>query len=191
VKPRLARPINLVEQEAKLVGFTAQRSRLRLYLLASFDCPPLRSIPIAPSVQVVTLSLPVAPHLPQQRPNLPSLLDRIPAEQAVLARVPVCSWRAGSPCAAMRQRVLPCTAGARQDPPDARSLRRRAADAGSWSDTITFACRMTFADDGVAAALRLHVLNGDKSDRPAIGKRGLLLRSDAMPLGLASAAYRG
>src|SRR5882672_7818373 len=45
--------------------------------------------------------------------------DRIPGEQAVLARVLVCLWRAG-PCAppCMRQRFLPCAAGERHAPPE-------------------------------------------------------------------------
>jgi hypothetical protein len=38
----------------------------------------------------------------QQRLNLPALGDGIPGEQAVLARVLVCLWRAGSLCAAGR-----------------------------------------------------------------------------------------
>src|SRR2546429_8497257 len=36
------------------------------------------------------------PRFTQQRLNLPSLGERIPGEQAVLARVLVCPWRAGS-----------------------------------------------------------------------------------------------
>ena len=36
------------------------------------------------------------PRFTQQRLNLPSLGDRIPGEQAVLVRVLVCPWRAGS-----------------------------------------------------------------------------------------------
>src|SRR3954451_21775073 len=36
------------------------------------------------------------PRVTQHRPNLPSLGDRLPGEQAVLARVLVCLWRAGS-----------------------------------------------------------------------------------------------
>lgn len=41
------------------------------------------------------------PCLPQQRPYLPPLFDRLPGKQAVLARVPVCPWRARSLCAAV------------------------------------------------------------------------------------------
>ena len=46
------------------------------------------------------------PGFPQQRLNPPSLGDRIRGEQAVLARVPVCLWRAGSRCAAMHAAAL-------------------------------------------------------------------------------------
>src|ERR1700722_17760509 len=46
------------------------------------------------------------PRLSQQRPYLPSLGDRIPGEQAVLARVLVCPWRAGSRCAAVHAAAL-------------------------------------------------------------------------------------
>jgi len=47
------------------------------------------------------------PRFPQQRLNPLSLGDRIPGEQAVLARVPVCPSRA----------LFLCTAGERHAPP--------------------------------------------------------------------------
>src|SRR5262249_40367792 len=46
------------------------------------------------------------PRFTQQRPYLPSLGDRIPREQAVLARLLVCRWRAGSLCAAMHAAAI-------------------------------------------------------------------------------------
>src|SRR6185295_19609534 len=53
------------------------------------------------------------PCFTQQRPNLPSFGDRISGEQAVLARVPVCPWRAGSLCAAVHAAALLAVHGRR------------------------------------------------------------------------------
>lgn len=122
------------------------------------------------------------PRLTQQYQNLPSLRDRIPAEQSVLVRVPVRPRRAGSlgtaVHAAARLAVhgmrparaaaagLGATTRARQHRAgildviahacasglaSAAPCRRlapagpsaRAADAGFWSDTTTFACCVT------------------------------------------------
>ena len=46
------------------------------------------------------------PRLTQQRSNLPSLGDRLPGEQPMLARVPVCSRRAGALRAAVHAAAL-------------------------------------------------------------------------------------
>ena len=80
--------------------------------------------PLNPLLCLTSLGRPVAPcesqsfHLLQQLPrftqqrlNLPSLGDRIPGEQAVLARVLVCPWRAGSRCAAVHAASLPAAHG--------------------------------------------------------------------------------
>jgi hypothetical protein len=45
--------------------------------------------------------------LTQQRLNLPSLGDRIPGEQAMLACVPVRFWRPAPLCTAMHTAALP------------------------------------------------------------------------------------
>jgi hypothetical protein len=65
-----------------------------------------------PSVMIVVRddkSLHLLQHLPcfaQHLPNPPPLLDGIPGESPVLARVPVGPWRAGSQCAAVHAAAL-------------------------------------------------------------------------------------
>lgn len=62
----------------------------------------LQSVRQAPSLHLFQQ----LPRFPQQRLNPPSLGDRIPREQPVLARVLVCPWRAGSRCAAVHAAAL-------------------------------------------------------------------------------------
>ncbi|MGX1346856.1 hypothetical protein AB7M49_000432 [Bradyrhizobium elkanii] len=67
----------------------------------------------------------------------------------------------------------------------------RAADAGSWSDTPTFACWVTLPTMALPPSSTFTFCTVISPAGRQFGKRGLLLRSDAKPTGLAPAAYRG
>jgi probable addiction module antidote protein len=80
------------------------------------------------------------PRFPQQHLNLPSLGECTPGEQAVLARVPVCCWRAGSRCATVH-------AAARF----AAHRRRAARAAAAGFGATTWACQHRAGIAGVIA----------------------------------------
>jgi hypothetical protein len=70
------------------------------------------------------------PRFSQQQLDLPSLGDGILGEQAMLAGVPVCSWRTGSPGAAMHAAA-----------PLAMNCRRTAAATATGPGAATGACQ--------------------------------------------------
>jgi len=81
---------------------------------------------------LLTSSRPAVSALHQQRLNPPSLGDRIPGEQAMLACIPVCFGRAGSVRATVHAAArLPFTAGERHAPPErVLALQRGLASIG-------------------------------------------------------------